>query len=263
MLCKVFGMDYTQELRTALALARQAGEIQQAGKRNALGIERKADASPVTVVDRACEELISNGLHDAFPDDSFLGEESGSHAGTSDRTWIVDPLDGTRPFIRGIPTYACLIALQANQSPVVGVIHLPALNETYCASIGGGAFLNDQPIHVSQTRELSQAMGSALGHVQRQETPLGRRLMTVMGEWDYTYGFMDNYSYGCVAAGRLDLCVNLLDKAWDCAAAACIVSEAGGAYSDVDGNRTIHNGSIILSNGFLHDAILERLKQHA
>ena len=81
-----------------------------------------------------------------------------------------------------------------------------------------------------------------------------------MHEWDYTYGFMDNYSYGCVASGRLDLAISLLDKPWDCAAAACIVSEAGGTYSDVEGNRTVHNGSIVLSNGFLHDAILERLQ---
>jgi histidinol-phosphatase len=137
---------------------------------------------------------------------------------------------------------------------------LPALKETYRASLGGGAFLNDEPIHVSDTRELNQAMGSALGQVERQNEPVGKELLAAMAEWDYAYGFMDNYSYGCVAAGRIDLCVNLLDRPYDCSAAACIVSEAGGTYSDIGGNRSVHNGSVILSNGHLHDAILSRLQ---
>ncbi|MBL7077525.1 MAG: inositol monophosphatase [Kiritimatiellae bacterium] len=253
-------MDYAAELKVALELARRAGEIQLAGQEVTLGVEIKADDSPVTTVDRACEDLILNGLREAFPEDGFLGEETGAHDGTSGRTWIVDPLDGTRPFIRGIPTYACLIALEANGEPVVGVMHLPALKETYCASRGGGAFLNDQPIRVSKTRDLNRAMGSALGQMERQDEPVGKQLLAAMSEWDYAYGFMDAYTYGCIAAGRIDLCVNLLDKPWDCAAAACIVSEAGGTYSDIEGNRTVHNGSIILSNGHLHDAILARLQ---
>lgn len=254
-------MHYTKELEVALALARQAGDIQLAGQQEALNIERKTDDSPVTHVDRACENLILEGVSQAFPEDGFLGEETGAHNGKSGRTWIVDPLDGTRPFIRGIPTYACLIALEAGDDIVVGVMHLPALKETYAASLGGGAFLNDQPIRVSDTRTLNLAMASALGEIERQDEPIGRDLLTAMQEWDYVYGFMDAYSYGCVAAGRLDLCVNLLDRPWDCAPAACIVTEAGGTYSDIDGNRSIHNGSMIVSNGHLHEAILARLHQ--
>jgi histidinol-phosphatase len=253
-------MDYTQELNLAVDLACRAGAIQMGGSAKGLAVERKADDSPVTAVDRACEALILEGLREAFPEDGFLGEETGAQAGTSGRTWIVDPLDGTRPFIRGIPTYSCLIALEADGEPVVGVIHLPAMNEIYRAAVGSGAFLNEQPIRVSDTRSLSDAMGSALGHVERMDEPIGKQLLSAMHEWDYTYGFMDNYSYGCVAAGRLDLAISLLDKPWDCAAAACIVREADGTYSDIEGNRTVHNGSIILSNGFLHDAILERLQ---
>ncbi len=256
-------MDYSKELSVALELARRAGEIQLAGQKGKLDVERKADDSPVTGVDRACEELILSGLHDTFPDDGFLGEETGTREGKNGRTWIVDPLDGTRPFIRGIPTYACLISLEAKDEQVVGVIHLPALRETYSASLGAGAFLNNQPICVSDTRELNRATGSALGHVERQKEAVGQRLLTTMSEWDYAYGFMDNYSYGCVAAGRLDFSVNLLDQPYDCAAAACIVSEAGGTYSDIEGNRSVHNGSIILSNGHLHEAILARVRSDA
>lgn len=254
-------MDYEAELKVALALARRAGDIQLAGQEAPLGVERKSDDSPVTMVDRACEDLILNGLSDAFPDDGFLGEETGAKEGTSGRTWMVDPLDGTRPFIHGIPTYACLIALEAEGEPVVGVMHLPALKETYYASSGGGAFLNAEPIRVSQTRDLNSVMGSALGQVERQDTPIGKELLVAMSEWDYAYGFMDAYTYACIACGRVDLCVNLLDKPWDCAAAACIVSEAGGTYSDIEGNRSVHNGSFILSNGHLHNAILARLRR--
>jgi myo-inositol-1(or 4)-monophosphatase len=253
-------MDYSKELSVALELARRAGEIQLAGQTVKLDVERKPDDSPVTGVDRACEEVILSGLSAAFPDDAFLGEETGEQSGTSGRTWIVDPLDGTRPFIRSIPTYSCLISLEAEDEQAVGVIHLPALKETYRACLGGGAFLNDQPIRVSDTRELNHAMGSALGQVERKDEPVGKELLAAMSEWDCAYGFMDNYSYGCVAAGRIDLCVNLLDQPYDCAAAACIVSEAGGTYTDIEGNRTVHNGSIILSNGHLHDAILSRLQ---
>ncbi len=256
-------MDYSRELTVALDLAQQAGALQLAGQSGTLGVERKADDSPVTAVDRACEDLILNGIRDAFPDDGFLGEETGEHPGTGGRTWIVDPIDGTRPFIRGIPTYACLIALEAGNNIAVGVICLPALNETYHASLGGGAFLNHQPIRVSDTRELSRATGSALGALERYDEPIGEELLGAMREWDYAYGFMDAYSYGCVAAGRLDLCVSILDKAWDRAPAACIVSEAGGTYSDLAGNRTIYSDSFVLSNGHLHDAILARLVNNA
>jgi len=250
---------YERELQKAIALATQAGKRQLTAQVQRRVFEIKADGSPVTTVDRECETLIREGLRSAFPEDGILGEEGGMQEGPSGRTWIVDPLDGTRPFIRGIPTYSCLIALEAVGEPVVGVIHLPALKETCWASSGGGAFQNDRPLRVSNTRTLSEAMGSGLGQVERLDTPIGKQLLATMHACDYAYGFMDNYTYACVAAGRLDFCINLLDKVWDCAAAACIVSEAGGAYSDINGNKTIHGGSIIVSNGFLHEAILAAL----
>lgn len=253
-------MPYDKERDVARALAAQAGRIQSAARPDDTAFERKADHSPVTSIDRRCEALIRAGLRDAFPEDGILGEEDGSEPGTSGRTWIVDPLDGTRPFIRGIPTYSCLIALEAHDESVVGVIQLPGLGETYWASKGSGAFCNGERIRVSSTGRLSDAMGSALGHVEKMDAPIGKRLLKAMHEWDYTYGFMDNYTYACIAAGRIDLCVNLLDRAWDCAAAACIVSEAGGAYSDIEGNKTVHSGSIVLSNGFLHESIIARLQ---
>jgi histidinol phosphatase-like enzyme (inositol monophosphatase family) len=253
-------VNYDRELETARDVALAAGKL-QAEARAAMGaIEIKQDRSPVTEVDRQCEALIRDRLLKAFPQDGFLGEENGELPGTSGRTWIVDPIDGTRPYIRGIPTYSALVALEADGFPVVGVIHLEAMQETCWAAQGQGAFCNGRPVHVSDTPEPAQAMGSGFGHIQKDGTDQGRRLRTFMGCWDYAYGFMDAYSYACVACGRLDLCVNLLDKPWDSAAAACIITEAGGRFTDLDGVPSVHNGSSLFSNGRLHNAALQALQ---
>ncbi len=250
-------MTYDRELKTAMDAARAAGKIHLAYRGRVMAVETKADASPVTEVDRKCETVIRDMLLRRFPADGFLGEETGREPGRSGRTWIVDPLDGTRPFLRGIPTHSVLIALEDEDKLAVGCMHLPALGETYWAQRGRGAYLNARRIRVSKTRKLSRVMGSGLGFLEHSTERKGKRLLSLMKTWDYAYGFMDAYSYGGVACGRLDVCVNLLDKPWDCAAAACIVAEAGGAFSDVNGRRSVHNGSVILSNGFVHDAVLE------
>ena len=245
-------MKYKQELAEALKIAEEAGTIQRSYEQRLPVAEKKEDFSPVTEVDRACEGLIRCRLLSLFPGDGFLGEESTPVPGKSGRQWIVDPLDGTRPYLHGIPTYSVLIALEEEELPVLGVILLPALGITCWATRGSGAFLNGDAIHVSGTGSLEAAMGTAFGFREKADQPEGRQLFSLMRRWDYAYGFMDAYSYVCVASGRLDLAVNLLDKPWDCAAAACIVREAGGHFSDINGAPSTHNGSIILSNGVLH-----------
>jgi len=124
------------------------------------------------------------------------------------------------------------------------------------ASRGDGAFLNGKQIHVSATPTLDRAMGSAFGFIEKPDAAESKQLFNLARAWDYTYGFMDAYSYICVASGKLDLVANLLDKPWDCASAACIVREAGGRFSDTAGRPTVHSGSIILSNGILPEAAL-------
>lgn len=256
-------MAYTQELALALKTAEEAGAIQLDFERNLPAIELKSDRSPVTEVDRKCESLIQGRLMAAFPDDGFCGEESGAVAGTSGRQWIVDPLDGTRPYLRGIPTYSVLVALEDAGEPVVGVIHHPAMNITCWAARGKGAFLNGKPIHVSAACSFDRIIGSAIGFVEKADSLEGKQLFNLVRAWDYAYGFMDAYTYVCVANGKIDIAVNLLDKPWDCASAACIVREAGGRFSDIKGIATVHSGSIILSNGLLHDQTLNFFKQKA
>jgi len=249
----------TKDLDIAVKAATEAGKIQLECAGAALNIEVKCDRSPVTHVDKLCEAKIREIILGEFPGDAFLGEETGESAAapSNTRRWIVDPIDGTRPFIRGIPTHSVLIALEEDGVPTVGVIHLPAMGLTCRASRGGGAFLNDERISVSPTENLSNAMGSVLGITEYADQPPGHRLIALTRAWDYTYGFMDAYSYVLLACGKLDACVNLLDKPWDCAAAACIVTEAGGRFSDINGEKTVHNGSIVLTNGILHDQVLK------
>ena len=250
---------FDAELEVAKRAAHAAGAI-HLSRRGAGEVSFKADASPVTEVDRRCEALIRGELLGAFPADGFLGEESGSAAGSSGRTWIVDPLDGTRPYIRGIVTHAVLIALEDAAGPALGVIHLPAMDLTCWAARGGGAFCNGQPARVSATAALADALGSGLGFVQRFDEPIGARLFALLRRTGYSYGFMDAYSYVCLATGRIDFCVNLLDMPWDCAAAAAIVAEAGGRWSNADGAESVHRGTFVGSNGVLHQAVLDALR---
>ena len=247
---------YSAELIKALELAKQSGELQTGARNESIAFEKKDDASPVTAVDKACEQLLRRNLLAAFPHDGFLGEESGLRSGTSGRCWIIDPIDGTRPFIRGIPTYSTLVALEHDGEPVVGVIHLPELGITCWAARGKGAFVNGVPVRVSTTDRLENVMGSALGFIEHESASLRERLLSFMRRWDYAYGFMDAYSYVCCASGKLDCCINLLDKPWDCAAAACIVTEAGGSFSDITGKTTVHDGTFVCSNGLLHRDII-------
>ncbi|MBL8993866.1 MAG: inositol monophosphatase [Spirochaetia bacterium] len=250
--------DLSRELAAAKKAALLAGKVQlEYLELSSKRIEIKSDASPVTEVDVKCERLIREILEKEFPEDGFLGEESGESKSKSGRTWIVDPIDGTRPYIRGIPTYSALIALEEKGEAIVGVMHLPGLGECYTASKGGGAYLNDKPIRVSQTKTLGEAMGSGLGFIQRPGSDLAVRQLKLFSESNYFYGFMDAFSYGLIASGRMDYSVNLLDKPWDLAAAACIVREAGGRFSTVDGENNVLKGSSVLTNGLLHEAVLD------
>lgn len=253
--------DLSRELAAAKKAALLAGKVQlEFLERTSKRIEIKSDASPVTEVDVKCEALIREILEKEFPEDGFLGEESGESKTRSGRTWIVDPIDGTRPYIRGIPTFSALIALEEKGEAIVGVMNLPGLNECYTASKGGGAFLNDKQVRVSKTASLSEAMGSGLGFTQRPGSDLAVRQLKLFSESNYFYGFMDAFTYGLIASGRLDYSVNLLDKPWDLAAAACIVREAGGRYSTVGGESNVLKNSSVLTNGLLHDAVLSYFK---
>ncbi len=251
---------YKQELLATLAIAKKIGHFQLERQSKLGKIDLKEDRSPVTQIDIESEDMIKADLLDLFPDDGFLGEESGEVESKNGRRWIVDPLDGTRPFIHQIPTFSTLIALEENGEIVVGVVALHGLGETYWATKDGGAFCNGKQIHVSKTAKVSDAMGSALGLTEAAQTDPGKKLYQSMQNWEYVYGFMDAFSYMGVASGKLDMTVALIDSAWDRAPAALIITEAGGRVSSLSGEQSIYDEHFIVSNGVIHEELLNELQ---
>jgi fructose-1,6-bisphosphatase/inositol monophosphatase family enzyme len=250
-------MPYFTEIELLKEIVQIVGKYQLEMQPKLKTVNLKEDRSPFTEVDVNSEKIIKDKISAMFPDDGFLGEEFGETAGTSGRRWIIDPLDGTRPYIHGIPTYSVLIALEDNGILAAGIAHFPALSETYWATLGGGAFCNGEKLHASKTQILSDCMASALGIVEAANEKNGKLLLKTIQKCDYFYGFMDAYSYVSVAAGKLDFCVSLLDKAWDRAPVALIVKEAGGAFGDLSGKETIYSDDFLVSNTLIHKDVCE------
>jgi histidinol-phosphatase len=248
--------DWRNRYELAVTVAKEAGRLALRYFDSEMVVEWKKDQSPVTVADREAEDLLRKRLLGTFPKDGFLGEEFGNTPGTSGFRWIIDPIDGTRNFVRGIPLWATLIGLEYKEEQIVGVADLPAFGQTFRAMRGEGAFRDDRPIHVSQVTELSKGVMfySSLSwfiKAGRQEVflELVRRVQRQRGFGDF-YGFL------LVAQGSGELMLEHGVHIWDVAAIKPIVEEAGGRFSDWDGQPTIQRPDVIASNGILHDQVL-------
>ncbi|MEZ5246797.1 MAG: inositol monophosphatase family protein [Acidimicrobiales bacterium] len=241
---------------TAVEIARAAGELTLGWFRTtALSVDHKADGSPVTAADLAAETLIREQLRDRFPADAVIGEEHQDTTGTSGRTWVIDPIDGTKAFTKGVPLYSNLLALVDEHGPAVGVINLPALGETVWAGRGRGAFLNGEPCRVSDQATLdgAYAMTSGFGYWPDDALRAVLRSPMVFRTWG------DAYGYALVATGRAEAMIDPLANPWDVAPMAVIIPEAGGRYSTFDGDDgpdAWRTGSGVGTNGAVHDALL-------
>lgn len=221
-----------------------------------LRIDRKPDGTPVTQADTEAEALVRARLVEERPDDSVIGEEHDDRPGGSGRRWIVDPIDGTRSFARGVPLFATLVALDDAAGSAVGVIHLPALDETIWGVRGGGCWWNGEPARVSSTADLAggYVMTSAVDH-----WPLASLQPFLAGDVVLrTWG--DAYGYALVATGRAEAMIDPVVNVWDVAPMPVILAEAGGRFTDVDGVVRNDGGSGIASNGLVHDQVLRRLR---
>lgn len=256
------------ELRAAIDAARAAGRIQRRHFRHRLAIETKPDATPVTRVDRASEAAIRQVLAPVILGAEFAGEESYEVAEGTDPwgrlrastpCWIVDPLDGTRKFVRGLPFFGPCIALQRDGDLVLGVMHLPALGETLWAERGAGAFLNGVEIHVAEPSALDRAYVVIGNQAEFLRRSWGQSLGRLTGSIYHDPGFLDLYSYASLAAGRLDAVVMVGEAPWDVAAARLILEEAGGRFTDFRGAATIYSGTTLATAGSLHDELLPLL----
>ena len=245
-------------LAAATDATRAAGAVAMKYYTGGFEVTIKPDATPVTQADREAEEIIVAALGRAFPDWGFLGEEFGAR-GATDVRWIIDPIDGTKNFVRHIPIWATLLALEADGEIVIGVIHNPVSGELYAARRGGGTWLNGRRVRVSDVGDFWSA---TLLHA-------GLRLYRKAGVWDGVVrlvdaterqrGFGDYLGYALVAEGKAELYVEVDLKPWDLAPCKIVVEEAGGRFTDLAGQPTIYSGHALASNGRLHDAALALL----
>ncbi len=242
----------------ALDLALGAGELTLDWfDRPDLAVDEKADGTPVTAADRAAETYIRDRLADERPDDALVGEEHGSRPGRSGRRWVVDPIDGTKSFTRGVPLYATLVALDDEHGPAVGVIHLPALDETVWAVRGGGCWWNGEACAVTprSSAEGLYVMTSAVDHWPRAMLHAVLDAGMTLRTWG------DAYGYALVATGRADAMVDPIVSVWDVAPMPVILAEAGGRFTDLAGHPRTEGGSGLATNGVVHEEML-RLLNH-
>lgn len=224
-----------------------------------LRVTTKADASPVTLADREIEATVRAVVGRRHPEVGILGEEEGETGSSDGLRLILDPIDGTRNFLRGIPVFATLLALEREGEVVAGLASAPALGVRWHAARGAGAFCGDRRLRVSGVNTLADAQlfhGSIGGHGEGNPLPT---LGALAAQVDRTRGFGDFYQHLLVAEGAGEIAVDPTVKAWDVAAPLVIVEEAGGRCTTLDGRRSIHGGSLVTTNGPLHAAVLSAL----
>jgi histidinol-phosphatase len=224
-----------------------------------LVVETKPDLTPVTEADRAVERALRKRIGEERPGHGVVGEEFGADQAGGVR-WILDPIDGTKNYLRGIPVWATLIALEREGRVEVGVVSAPALHRRWWAARGEGAFVDGRPIHVSRIAELSDAVLSHASFTSWEEHGLGEQFLTLVRSCWRTRGFGDFWSHMLVAEGVVDLAVEPEVALWDLAALQVIVEEAGGRFTDLGGTPTPAGGSVVTTNGRLHDQVLTTLR---
>ena len=253
------------DLADALSLARFGAA--------ALQVETTPDLSPVTEADRAIEQALRAGIAAERPGDSVLGEEEGA-SGSGGRRWILDPIDGTRNYSRGIPIFATLIALEVEGEVELGLVSAPALGRRWWAERGKGAYRTDGPIRVSAVEKLEDAALS-IGWGQKMKVSKAERLSDAVVSFElsegierlaplaarawHTRSFGDFWQHMLVAEGSLDVAIDPAVKIWDCAPLKLIVEEAGGKFSDMSGREVVDGGSGVSTNGLLHAETLGAL----
>lgn len=248
------------DLALALELADAADAITLRHFQSAtLAVRTKIDRSPVSEADEAVERALRERLASDRPDDGIVGEEFGT-SGSSSRRWVIDPIDATSNYIRGIPVYATLIALVENDRPTVGVVSSPAMGRRWWASRGDGAFCNSRPLHVSRIAEFADshlAYDSVTDHDRHGSTDA---LLALIRKCSRARGFGDFWIHMMVAEGAIEIAVEPFVAPWDMAPIQIIVEEAGGRFTDLQGRATFEGGSGLSTNGLLHDAVLEHFR---
>jgi histidinol-phosphatase len=224
-----------------------------------LVVETKPDLTPVTEADRAVEQALRKRIAEERPGDGVVGEEFGADGGGETR-WILDPIDGTKNYLRGIPVFATLIAVERGGALTVGVVSAPALHRRWWAARGEGAFADGRPIRVSRVADLADAVLAYASLPSWEEHGLGDRFMELARRCWRTRGFGDFWCHMLVAEGAADLAAEPEVALWDLAAVQVVVEEAGGRLTDLGGAARADGGSVVTTNGLLHDRVLAALR---
>ncbi len=258
--------EIAERLRFAVEIAGEAGDVTlRYFRRQDLLIETKADQSPVTIADRSAEELLRRRIDEQFSRDAIIGEEFGERTGQSGFQWVLDPIDGTKSFIHGVPLYTTLVAVLQNGDPQLGVIHTPALGETVYAALGGGCWhlrkaqAEPQQARVSTVASLSEGLlltSEIEGFREHQRHDALELFMRLQQTARLARTWGDGYGYLMVATGRAEVMIDPIMNLWDAAPLLPIIEEAGGHFSDWNGNPTIRAGEAIAANGRVTDEVL-------
>jgi histidinol-phosphatase len=244
----------------ALDAAWHAGRVTLRYFQADVAVELKADHSLVTAADREAERVLRQLIESRFPDHAILGEEYGGDDRDATHQWILDPIDGTNSFVRGVPMYGVLVGLAVRGEPVVGVAHFPALGETIGAAHGEGCRLNGRVVRVSSVVEARQAC-LAYTDARQLRGRLGATWERLVESFGLARGWGDCYGHCLVATGRADAMLDPRMHQWDCAALVPIVQEAGGRFTDWQGRAVIDGGDAVSTNGVLHDVVLSALAE--
>jgi histidinol-phosphatase len=250
----------SKELTAALSAARAAAEVINAYYRRNPNVRIKPDQSPVTEADVRAEEVIHETLARTFPGYGFYGEETGQHAMGAESVWLVDPIDGTKSFMRETPFFSTQIALMRAGELVLGVSNAPAYDELAWAERGGGAFLNERRITVSEVAALEQAFVSTGNLKSLTRPPHWSRLGELFGRVERVRGYGDFVHYHLLARGSLDVVIESDVNILDIAALVVLVREAGGNFTDLAGAPVgLGTTSVLATNGALHPSVLAAL----
>ena len=268
-------VDFARRIEFGLRLATEASRVTlQYFRTDSFRVERKNDRSPVTLADKQAEQTVRKLVESHYPDDAILGEEFGGIAGTTPFEWIIDPIDGTKSFISGVPLYSTLVGLTYRSQPVLGVIAIPALGELVVGAQGLGAWYGmasqvnrDRPIlnraHVNQVDDLADGLflTSQVDNFNRRGAQSAYRNLESIAYVSRSWG--DGYGYLLVATGRAELMVDPIVNPWDVAAVAPVITEAGGKFTSWAGIEDIRAGHCLASNGTVHEIAIRELKPFA
>ncbi len=250
-----------KELDVAIKAVKKAGEIMMGYYKKSYSTYTKDDLSPVTGADRECERTVVSIIKRHFPDHNFLGEEFKYEKTNSPFCWIIDPIDGTKVFIRKMPYFGCSIGLEKEGELIVGAIYVPMMEMLAYASKGHGAYINGKKVRVSDKRKIGDSY-LIFGDIHKlYDKGYGDKFLSLARKCNGYRGYADLMGLMFVAQGSVDIMLIESHGPWDVAAAKIIIEEAGGKMTDFKGKNSIYSGESIATNGLLHNEVLKIFKK--